>query len=330
MTGSALTPDETAQRCARVLAEVQQTVVGHRRALELVMTGILAGGHILLEDLPGLGKTLIARTFARVLGLDFARIQFTPDLLPSDVVGAPMYDQRTGEMVFRPGPVFTQLLLADEINRTPPKTQAALLEAMGEGQVSMDGQTRPLPQPFVVLATDNPIEYEGTYELPEAQLDRFLLRLRLGYLDSSDEAAMLQRRLDRRAENATIEQVTDAAELLAMRASLEDVTVSPDVIDYVVSLVRATREHRQIQVGASPRGGLALIQLARGQALLQLRDYVIPDDVKSVAVPALAHRITLRPELWVRQVRPDDVISGVLGSVRTPRTDPSASSASHA
>ncbi len=330
MTGSTLTPDETAQRCARVLAEVQQTVVGHRRALELVMTGILAGGHILLEDLPGLGKTLIARTFARVLGLDFARIQFTPDLLPSDVVGAPMYDQRTGEMVFRPGPVFTQLLLADEINRTPPKTQAALLEAMGEGQVSMDGQTRPLPQPFVVLATDNPIEYEGTYELPEAQLDRFLLRLRLGYLDSSDEAAMLQRRLDRRAENATIEQVTDAAELLAMRASLEDVTVSPDVIDYVVSLVRATREHRQIQVGASPRGGLALIQLARGQALLQLRDYVIPDDVKSVAVPALAHRITLRPELWVRQVRPDDVISGVLGSVRTPRTDPSASSASHA
>ena len=229
--------------------------------------------------------------------------------------------------MFRPGPVFTQLLLADEINRTPPKTQAALLEAMGEGQVSMDGQTRPLPQPFVVLATDNPIEYEGTYELPEAQLDRFLLRLRLGYLDSSDEAAMLQRRLDRRAENAAIEQVTDAAELLAMRASLEDVTVAPDVVDYVVSLVRATREHRQIQVGASPRGGLALIQLARGQALLQLRDYVIPDDVKSVAVPALAHRITLRPELWVRQVRPDDVIANVLGTVRTPRTDPSASHA---
>jgi MoxR-like ATPase len=327
VTGSTLTPGETAQRCARVLNEVQRAVVGHRRALELVMTGILAGGHILLEDLPGLGKTLIARTFARVLGLDFARIQFTPDLLPSDVVGAPMYDQRTGEMVFRPGPVFTQLLLADEINRTPPKTQAALLEAMGEGQVSMDGQTRPLPQPFVVLATDNPIEYEGTYELPEAQLDRFLLRLRLGYLDSSEEAAMLQRRLDRRAENAAIEQVTDAAELLAMRASLEDVTVSPDVVDYVVELVRATRGHRQIQVGASPRGGLALIQLARGQAMLQQRDYVIPDDVKNVAVPALAHRITLRPELWVRQVQPDDVISALLGTVRTPRTDPSASRA---
>ncbi len=324
MTGSTLTPDETAHRCARVLAEVQRAVVGHQRALELVMTGILAGGHILLEDLPGLGKTLIARSFARVLGLDFARIQFTPDLLPSDVVGAPMYDQRTGEMVFRPGPVFTQLLLADEINRTPPKTQAALLEAMGEGQVSMDGQTRPLPQPFVVLATDNPIEYEGTYELPEAQLDRFLLRLRLGYLDSADEAAMLRRRLDRRAEDAAVQQVTDAAELLAMRTSLEDVTVSPDVIDYVVSLVRATREARQIQVGASPRGGLALIQLARGQALLRQRDYVIPDDVKNVAVPALAHRITLRPELWVRQVQPDDVISGLLFTVRTPQTDPAA------
>jgi MoxR-like ATPase len=321
------TPGQTAERCTAILDEVERAVVGRRAGLELVLTGILAGGHILLEDLPGLGKTLIARSFARVLGLDFTRIQFTPDLLPSDVIGAPLYDQRRADMVFRPGPVFTQLLLADEINRTPPKTQAALLEAMGEGQVSVDGETRPLPQPFVVLATDNPIEYEGTYELPEAQLDRFLLRLRLGYLDSSDEAAMLQRRLDRRAENAAIEQVTDAAELLAMRASLEDVTVAPDVVDYVVSLVRATREHRQIQVGASPRGGLALIQLARGQALLQLRDYVIPDDVKSVAVPALAHRITLRPELWVRQVRPDDIIANVLGTVRTPRTDPSASHA---
>jgi len=223
--------------------------------------------------------------------------------------------------------VFTQLLLADEINRTPPKTQAALLEAMGEGQVSMDGQTRQLPQPFVVLATDNPIEYEGTYELPEAQLDRFLMRLRLGYLDSADEAAMLQRRLDRRAENAVLQQVTDAREVLAMRAALEDVEVSADLIDYVVALVRATREHRQIQVGASPRGGLAIIQLARGQALLQLRDYVIPDDIKSVAVPALAHRITLRPELWVRQVQPDDVVATLLASVPTPRTDPSAAHA---
>jgi MoxR-like ATPase len=321
------TPGQTAERCAAVLDEIERAVVGNRRALELVMIGILAGGHILLEDLPGLGKTLIARSFARTLGLDFARIQFTPDLLPSDVVGAPLYDQRTGEMVFRPGPVFTQLLLADEINRTPPKTQAALLEAMGEGQVSMDGETRQLPQPFVVLATDNPIEYEGTYELPEAQLDRFLMRLRLGYLQTSDEVLMLQRRLDRATERAELSQVTDAAELTAMRESLEQVEVSPDLLEYVVAIVRTTREHSQIQVGASPRGGLALVQLARGEALLRKRDYVVPDDVKNIAVPALAHRVTLRPELWVRQVSSDDVVARLLANVPTPKTDPSAPTA---
>jgi MoxR-like ATPase len=317
-------PAETAYRCTAVLDEIEKAVVGHRRALELVMIGILAGGHILIEDLPGLGKTLIARSFARALGLEFTRIQFTPDLLPSDVVGAPLYDQRTGQMVFRPGPVFTQLLLADEINRTPPKTQAALLEAMGEGQVSVDGQTRLLPQPFVVLATDNPIEYEGTYELPEAQLDRFLIRLRLGYLPASDEVRMLQRRLDRKTEAAEVTQVIDPARLLGMRRSLEQVEVSPDVLSYVVALLSATREHPQIQVGASPRGGLALVQLARGQALLQMREFVTPDDIKSVAVAALAHRITLRPELWVRQVRSDEVIARLLSSVATPRTDPAA------
>jgi MoxR-like ATPase len=326
-TGSlrVFTPTETEVRCAAVLAEVGHAVVGHRRGLELVLSGILAGGHVLLEDLPGLGKTLIARSFATVLGLDFARIQFTPDLLPSDVVGAPLYDQRTGEMVFRPGPVFTQLLLADEINRTPPKTQAALLEAMGESQVSMDGVTRRLPQPFVVLATDNPIEYEGTYELPEAQLDRFLLRLSLGYLQAAEETAMLQRRIDRQHEAAELRRITTAAELLSMRASLEQIEVSPDLLDYAVAIVRATRSHAQIQVGASPRGSLALIQLARAQAVLVGRDYVIPDDIKKVAVPALAHRITLRPELWVRQVRSDDVVARLLDSVPVPATDPAAS-----
>jgi MoxR-like ATPase len=324
VTDLSRTPGQTAERCTAVLDEIERAVVGNRRALELVMIGILAGGHILLEDLPGLGKTLIARSFARALGLDFARIQFTPDLLPSDVVGAPLYDQRTGQMVFRPGPVFTQLLLADEINRTPPKTQAALLEAMGEGQVSMDGETRPLPQPFVVLATDNPIEYEGTYELPEAQLDRFLMRLRLGYLKVADEVLMLQRRLDRATERAELGQITDAAELTAMRQSLEQVEASPDLLEYVVAIIGATRDHPQIQVGASPRGGLALVQLARGQALLRQRDYVIPDDVKSIAVPALAHRITLRPELWVRQVSADDVVARLLATVPTPQTDPAA------
>ena len=312
-------PQETA---TAILDELEKAVVGRRRVLELVLIGILAGGHVLLEDLPGLGKTLIARSFATVLGLDFARVQFTPDLLPSDVIGAPLYDQRTGEMVFRPGPVFTQLLLADEINRTPPKTQAALLEAMGEHQVSVDGQTRKLPEPFITLATDNPIEYEGTYELPEAQLDRFLMRLRLGYLSTADETDMLARRVARATEDVRLKAVTDAAGVLAMRESLEKIEVSPDLLDYVMAIVGATRKDSQVQVGASPRGGLALVQLARGQALLRQRDYVIPDDIKQVAVPALAHRVTLRPELWVRQVSADDVVARLLASVATPRTDP--------
>ena len=322
------TTEQTAGQCTAILDELERAVVGRRRTLELVLIGILAGGHVLLEDLPGLGKTLIARSFARVLGLDFARIQFTPDLLPSDVVGAPLYDQRSADMVFRPGPVFTQLLLADEINRTPPKTQAALLEAMGEGQVSVDGQTRRLPEPFIVLATDNPIEYEGTYELPEAQLDRFLMRLRLGYLTKGDETAMLRRRVDRAGEYVELNPVTSPDGVLAMRKSLEHVEISPDLLDYIVAIVTATRNDVQVQVGASPRGGLALVQLARGQALLNKRDYVIPDDIKQVAVPALAHRVTLRPELWVRQVSSDDVMAKLLSAVPTPKTDPAARASS--
>jgi MoxR-like ATPase len=319
-----MTLEEVGRKASAILDELEAAVVGRRRTLELVLIGILAGGHVLLEDLPGLGKTLIAKSFAQVLGLDFARIQFTPDLLPSDVVGAPLYDQRNGEMVFRPGPVFAQLLLADEINRTPPKTQAALLEAMGEGQVSVDGESRMLPSPFIVLATDNPIEYEGTYELPEAQLDRFLMRLRLGYLTATDETDMLRRRVDRATELVALTPVTDAKGLLAMRDSLEGIEISDDLLDYVIKIVTATRTDPQIQVGASPRGGLALVQLARGQALLHQRDYVVPDDIKQIAVPALAHRITLRPELWVRQVSADDIVSRLLAGVPTPRTDPRA------
>jgi len=317
-----LTPAETAAAATRILDEIERAVVGRRRTLELVLTGILAGGHVLLEDLPGLGKTLIARCFATTLGLDFARIQFTPDLLPSDVVGAALYDQRNGEMVFRPGPVFTQLLLADEINRTPPKTQAALLEAMGESQVSADGETRALPKPFIVLATDNPIEYEGTYELPEAQLDRFLMRLRLGYLGLQDETAMLRRRVERASDWAELNPVIDAAGVLAMRESLESVEISPDLLDYIMALVTATRRDPQVQVGASPRGGLALVQLARGEAVLNGRDYVVPDDIKRVAVPALAHRVTLKPELWVRQVSADSVVENLLSAVPVPKTAP--------
>jgi MoxR-like ATPase len=319
-----LTPRQAGQRARSVLDEVERAVVGKRQALELVMMGVLAGGHVLIEDLPGLGKTLLARSFATALGLDFTRIQFTPDLLPSDVTGAPFYDQRTGEMVFRPGPVFTQLLLADEINRTPPKTQAALLEAMGEGQTTVDGVTRPLPQPFVVIATENPIEYEGTYTLPEAQLDRFLLRTRMGYLPAEDESAMLKRRLERAAPEAVLAPCSDPAEVLAMRTSLEKVEVDDDLLNYVIALITATRAHPQVQVGSSPRGGLALVQLARAHAVLRDRDYVVPEDVKAIAVAGLAHRITLRPELWVRRISSDDIIAGLVQSVPTPRTTPNA------
>ncbi|WP_329491432.1 MoxR family ATPase [Kitasatospora sp. NBC_01246] len=319
-----LTPQEAGRRARAVVEEIERAVVGKPEALRLVMLGVLAGGHVLIEDLPGLGKTLLARSFATTLGLDFRRIQFTPDLLPSDVTGAPFYDRRSGEMVFRPGPLFTQLLLADEINRTPPKTQAALLEAMAEGQVSVDGATRRLPQPFVVIATANPIEYEGTYSLPEAQLDRFLLRVRMGYLTTGLEASMLRARLDRAVPEPVLETVSSPAELLAMRAALERVEVDDDLVDYVIALVHATRNDPQIQVGASPRGGLALVQLARARAMLEGRDYLTPEDVKALAVPALAHRITLTPELWVRQVEADDVLAHLVAAVPAPQTLPRA------
>jgi MoxR-like ATPase len=319
-----LTPQQAGRRAREVLDEVERAVVGKRGALEQVVMGVLAGGHVLIEDLPGLGKTLLARSFATALGLEFTRIQFTPDLLPSDVTGAPFYDQRSGEMVFRPGPVFTQLLLADEINRTPPKTQAALLEAMAESQVTVDGVTRQLPRPFVVIATENPIEYEGTYSLPEAQLDRFLLRTRMGYLPAEDEAAMLKRRIERAAPEAVLEARTDPAEVLAMRASLERVEVDDDLLGYAVSLITASRAHPQVQVGSSPRGGLALVQLARAHAVLRDRDYVVPEDIKAVAVPALAHRVTLRPELWVRRISADDIVGGLVQSVPAPHTTPAA------
>jgi MoxR-like ATPase len=315
-----VTINDTARRCAEILDEVERVIVGKRDVLRLVLLAILAGGHVLLEDLPGLGKTMMARSFARVLGLQFTRVQFTPDLLPADVTGAPVYDQRTGDIVFRPGPVFTNLLLADEINRTPPKTQAALLEAMAEQQVTMDGQTRPLPQPFIVLATDNPIEYEGTYPLPEAQLDRFLVRTRLGYLPAGDEAVMLRQRLDRAGQAPALRAVVDAAGLLELRESLNQVHVGDDVLGYVVRLLTATRDNPKVTVGASPRGGIAVTDLARGYAAADKRDYVTPEDVKAVAVPALAHRLVLRPELWVQRITGEDIVTGLLAEVPTPPT----------
>jgi len=312
----------TARLCEQILGEVERVIVGKRQAVTTVLLGVLASGHILIEDLPGLGKTLLARTFATVLGLEFTRVQFTPDMLPADLTGAMVLDLATGEPAFRPGPVFTGLLLADEINRTPPKTQAALLEAMAEGQVSVDGVTRPLPSPFVVLATDNPIEYEGTYPLPEAQLDRFIARVSLGYLDAEGEAEMVRRRLARGSAPPVPPQVTDATRLLAMRESLESVQLHPDLLGYVVALVAATRSHPQVTVGASPRGTLAVIQLARGHAALAGRAFVTPEDIKAVAIPALAHRLVLRPEMWVRQVTGEDVTREVLTTVPVPRGTP--------
>jgi MoxR-like ATPase len=310
----------TTARAVEVLDEIERVVVGKRSALTLILTTVLARGHVLIEDLPGLGKTLIARSFAAALGLDFTRVQFTPDLLPADLLGSTVYDMQSGHFEFRRGPIFTNLLLADEINRTPPKTQAALLEAMAERQVSIDGTTHPLPEPFIVLATDNPIEYEGTYPLPEAQLDRFAIRLELRYLSEQDEASMLRRRLDRGSAEPTVNQVVDAHDLLAMRESVEQVSVHEDVLHYVVSLAAATRHHPQVAVGASPRAEIDLVQLARARALLLGRDYVIPEDIKALATPAVAHRITLRPEMWVRKIQGSDIVEELLRRLPVPRT----------
>ena len=309
---------EVAERGKRVLDEVERAVVGKRQVLELILLGVLADGHVLIEDVPGLAKTVIARSFARVLGLGFSRIQFTPDLMPSDVTGSSIFDQRSGTFEFRPGPVFTNLLLADEINRTPPKTQAALLEAMQERQVTVEGATRPLQPPFLVIATQNPIEYEGTYPLPEAQLDRFLLRARVGYPARDDEWRILASRIERASDEVVLDRVVDAAGLLALQAALERVHVAEPVGYYMVDLVAATRREPSLELGASPRGGLALLKLSRARAALAGRDFVTPDDVKAVAVPALAHRLALQPEQWVRRVEPDQVVRQILETVPTP------------
>ena len=315
-----LRPADHGRLAAEVLARVGQAVVGKAEPLRLVLAGLLARGHVLLEDVPGVGKTLTARSFAQALGLMFRRVQFTPDLLPSDVTGSFVFDQRTSEFVFRPGPIFTGLLLADEINRTPPKTQAALLEAMQERQVTVEGTTFPLQSPFHVLATANPVEYEGTYPLPEAQLDRFLLRVPFGYLTPEEEWDVLTRRMDRRQEEQVVDAVTDADGLAALQEACEDVEVDPSVGRYCVALATATRHHRQVLIGASPRGSLALLLAARAYAVIAGRDFVLPEDVKAVAVPALAHRITVKPELWLRDVDGPSVVADVLETTATPPT----------
>jgi MoxR-like ATPase len=304
-----------------VLDEVEKAVVGKREALELVLLGFLADGHVLLEDYPGLAKTLAARSFAQVLSIRFSRIQFTPDLMPSDVTGSSIWNQRDGDFDFRPGPIFTNLLLADEINRAPPKTQAALLEAMQERQATIEGQTHRFEPPFLVIATQNPIEYEGTYPLPEAQLDRFLLRTAFGYPSREGEVDVLTRRVDRESDDVELRSVVDRETLLAMQGAVERVHIAESVREYCVDLVIATRAAPSCAVGASPRGSLALLKLARCRAALQGRDFVVPDDVKAVAVPALAHRLVLRPELWVQRISAEDVVRGVLDVVPTPRAE---------
>ncbi|HYX88638.1 MAG TPA: MoxR family ATPase [Gaiellaceae bacterium] len=317
-----MTVADLAERADRILAEVERAVVGKREVLELVLIGMLADGHVLLEDFPGLAKTLIARAFAQVTSIGFTRVQFTPDLMPSDVTGSSIYNQREADFEFRPGPIFTNLLLADEINRAPPKTQAALLEAMQERQVTIEGKTHPLAPPFLVLATQNPIEYEGTYPLPEAQLDRFMLRIGVGYPSRADEWEVLERRLERAVDEVALDPVVARDELIEMQRAVEQVHVDRSVGLYMVDLVAATRNASGVQVGASPRGSLALLKLSRCHAALAGRDYVIPEDVKAVAVPALSHRLALRPELWVQRLRPDDIVRDLLDQVPTPRAEP--------
>jgi len=301
-----------------VLDEVDVAVVGKRPALTIVLSGLLAGGHVLLEDFPGLGKTLAARSFAQALGLRFTRAQFTPDLLPADLTGSFVYDQRTAEFVFRQGPLFTGLLLADEINRTPPKTQAALLEAMQERQVTVEGQTFALDAPFHVLATANPVEYEGTYPLPEAQLDRFMMRISFGYPTADEEWDVLQRRMARHREEQQLRQIVDAATMLAMQEVIETVTVDESIGRYCVALTTATRAHPHVLMGSSPRGSLSLMLSARAHAVIAGRDYVTPEDVKRLAVPVLAHRVTVKPELWMSRATGASVVTEVLETVAAP------------
>ena len=302
----------------RVIGEIERAVVGKRALLQKIMAAILSGGHVLLEDYPGLGKTLIARSFAVALGLEFKRIQFTPDLLPGDITGGYVYDRSEGRFSLRRGPLFANIVLADEINRASPKTQSALLEAMQEYQVTLEGETLKLPEPFCVLATQNPIEYEGTFPLPEAQLDRFIMKLAVGYPTPGEELEILRRRRERQRDEVDLAHVTNVAELRAMRQAVERVFVDPDLEEYITRLVFATRQDKRVAVGASPRGSLALLKLARACAALDGRDYVLPDDVKAFIQPALAHRLILVPDLWMKRFAAEEVINSLVQSMPVP------------
>ncbi|WP_247006256.1 AAA family ATPase [Halorientalis litorea] len=309
------------ETCAAVLDEVQSAVIANRSFLEEVLTGLLARGHVLLEDVPGVGKTLTARSLATALGLGFSRVQFTPDLLPADVTGTNVYDEQDGTFEFSKGPIFGNVVLADEINRAPPKTQAALLEAMEEGQVTVDGETHELPDPFLVMATQNPVEQEGTFSLPEAQLDRFMIKSEMGYPDRDGELELLARRADRSAQAPSVEPVTDREAVTALQAAPESVTVEEKVREYVVDLGRATREDSRVSVGVSPRGIQRLFEAARAVAAISGREYVVPDDVKRVAPAVFAHRLVLTAESSVRSVSKRTVLAEVLDRVPVPSVD---------
>ena len=309
---------ETAKLAKTVLTEVEKAIVGKQAVLAKVLASFLAGGHVLMEDYPGLAKTLIANSFADALGLEFKRIQFTPDLLPGDITGSYVYDRSENTFVLRKGPVFANIVLADEINRASPRTQSALLESMQEGQATIEGETLPLPRPFLVIATQNPIEYEGTFPLPEAQLDRFTVRLRVGYPAPAEEQEILRRRIERRHDYFDLSAVTDAEGFLAMQRSIETVRIDPDLQNYIVNIVSRTRTHRQAAVGASPRGSLALLKLGRAWAAIQGRSFVLPDDIKQFAQSALSHRLILEPDLWTSPLASDRVIDDVVLSVPVP------------
>lgn len=311
--------EEISRQCEAIVKEVGRVIVGKEDAMRTVILAVLADGHILMEDFPGLAKTLMAKCFAQTLGLEFKRVQFTPDLLPADITGTYIFDRKAGDFFLRRGPVFTNVLLADEINRAPPKTQAALLEAMQERQTTLAGETHPLDRPFIVIATQNPIEYEGTYPLPEAQIDRFLIRMAIGYPGPEEEKEILDRRRARGTDEAVVQKIVDGEALLAMQKGLEGVHVADDVERYMVELVRRTRAHPQVEIGASPRGSLALLKLSRARAALEGRDFVIPDDVKAVGVPALAHRLILKPDPWVKGVKTQSIVMEIMNQVPVPK-----------
>jgi MoxR-like ATPase len=311
--------EDVAKNCLVIRTEVAKAIVEKDSVIEQLMLAFLAGGHVLFEDFPGLAKTLMANTFSRAIGCDFKRVQFTPDLLPADITGTFILNRSTSQFELRKGPIFTNVLLADEINRAPPKTQSALLEAMQEFQVTLEGETHKLPRPFMVVATQNPIEYEGTYPLPEAQIDRFLMRLSIGYPSLKGEGEILRRRRARKTDDVAIAAVSSPAMILEMQKSIEGVHVDDDIEHYIVSIVQETRKHGQVEVGASPRGSLALMKLSQARAALAGRDFVLPDDVKDVAVPALAHRLILKPDPWIKGVKPKVIIDKVLTTVPVPK-----------